>query len=306
MKPLVELPDRKGKVKVAVNSDKLVGTTVDWYGGKKYEITKDKTDWKANPVKVSIKDWVEYMLPPQGLPGKTEDQVKQAQANDATVVNWKWDGALALNEPETPHKWADYESPTPLKRPAITFDPQTGKIAFPWLRPHLGKRPPFAPNHGGAPWLEPFHVREDGTKSTEQARPGEQGPWSLCPENSPRKFYTTHAITLPITLKPATAHSAALVDPIGMIFVLHEEEAEVRKNPKKQLPLVIRGNVYDCVDIIYKNEIPDDARTGWANKVNLHPHFFQFDTSASDGPTIGFSYDMSLRAFTMLKDPEPD
>ncbi len=206
MKPLVELPDRKGKIKLAVSSDKLVGTTVDWYGGKKWEITKDKTDWKANPVKVSIKDWVEYMLPPQGLPGKTEDQVKQAQANDATVVNWKWEGALALNEPETPHKWADYESPTPLKRPAITFDPQTGKLAFPWLRPHLGKRPPFAPNHGGAPWLEPFHVREDGTKSTEQARPGEQGPWSLCPENSPRKFYTTHSITLPITLKPATAH----------------------------------------------------------------------------------------------------
>ena len=305
MKPLVELPDRKGKIKLAVSSDKLVGTTVDWYGGKKYEVTKDKTDWKSNPVKVSIKDWVEYMLPPQGLPGKTEDQVKQAQAHDATVVNWKWDGALALNEPETPHKWADYESPTPLKRPAITFDPQTGKLAFPWLRPHLGKRPPFAPNHGGAPWLEPFRVREDGTRSTEQAKPGEQGPWSLCPENSPRKFYTIHAITLPITLKPATPHSAALVDPIGMIFVLHEEEAEVRKNPKKQLPLVIRGNVYDCVDIIYKNEIPDDARTGWANKVNLHPHFFQFDTSASDGPTIGFSYDMSLRAFTMLKDPEP-
>ncbi|MBI5672914.1 MAG: multicopper oxidase domain-containing protein [Nitrospirae bacterium] len=65
MKPLVELPDRKGKIKAAIGSDKLVGTTVDWYGGKKWEITKDKTDWKANPVKVSIKDWVEYMLPPQ-------------------------------------------------------------------------------------------------------------------------------------------------------------------------------------------------------------------------------------------------
>ena len=219
MKPLVELPDRKGKIKPSVSSDKLVGTTVDWYGGKKWEITKDKTDWKANPVKVSIKDWVEYMLPPQGLPGKTEDQLKQAQANDATVVNWKWEGALALNEPETPHKWADYVSPTPLKRPPITFDPQTGKLAFPWLRPHLGKRPPFAPNHGGAPWLEPFHVREDGTKSTEPAKPGEQGPWSLCPENAPRKYFTTHSITLPITLKPATANSAALVDPIGMIYV---------------------------------------------------------------------------------------
>ena len=306
MVPLMELPDRKGLFKPAVSSDKLVGTTVDWFGGKKYEITKDKTDWKANPVKVSIKDWVEYMVPPQGLPGKTEDQVKQAQAHDATVVNWKWEGTTALNEPETPHKWADYASPTPLKRPPITFDPLTGKLAFPWLRPHLGKRPPFAPNHGGAPWLDPFHVREDGTKSTEQAKPGEQGPWSLCPEHAPRKFFTIHAITLPITLKKATAKTPAIVDPNGMIFVLHEEEQEVRKTPARQVPLVIRGNVYDCIDVIYKNEIPDDERTGWANKVNLHPHFFQFDTSASDGVISGFSYEQALRAFTMLKDPAPD
>ena len=306
MKPLVELPDRKGKLKPSVTSDKLVGTLVDWYGGKKYEITKDKTDWKSNPVKVSIKDWVEYMLPPQGLPGNTEDQVLQAKANDATVVNWKWDGFRAMNEPETPHRWADYWSATPNERPAITFDPQTGKLAFPWLRPHLGKRPPFAPNHGGAPWLEPFHVREDGTKSTEPAKPGEQGPWSLCPEGAPRKHFNINAITLPITLKQATAKTPAIVDPIGMLYVLHEEEEEVRKNHKKQVPLVIRANVHDCVDVVYKNKVPDDARTGWANKINLHPHFFQFDTSASDGPTIGFSYDMSLRAFTMLTDPAPD
>ena len=305
MRPLAELPDRKGVIKLAVTSEKLVGTTVDWYGGKTYEITQDQTDWTANPVKVSLKDWIEYMLPPQGLPGKTEDQVKQAKAHDATVVNWKWEGAVALNEPETPHKWVNYVSPTPLKRPPILFEPKTGKLAFPWLKPHLGKRPPFASNHGGAPWLEPFHVREDGTKSTEPARPGEQGPWSLCPEQSPRKFYTIHAITLPITLKRATPKAAAIVDPNGMIFVLHEEEAEVRKTPAKQLPLVIRANVYDCIDIIYKNEIPDDERTGWANKVNLHPHFYQFDTSASDGVITGFSYEQALRAFTMLKDPAP-
>ncbi|MCP9448009.1 MAG: hypothetical protein NNA22_10635 [Nitrospira sp.] len=106
-------------------------------------------------------------------------------------------------------------------------------------------------------------------------------------------------------MKKATAKTPAIVDPSGMIDVLHEEE-EVRKTPEKQAPLVIRANVYDCVDVIFKNEIPDDARTGWANKIDLHPHFFRFDTSASDGPTIGFSYDRSLRVFTMLKDPAPN
>jgi hypothetical protein len=33
MPPLAELPDRKGKMKPAVDSSKLVGTTVDWFGG---------------------------------------------------------------------------------------------------------------------------------------------------------------------------------------------------------------------------------------------------------------------------------
>ncbi len=72
MKPLVELPDRVGRMKTGTTSDKLVGTMVDWYGGKNFEITKDKTDWKATPAKVSIKDWVEMQVPPQGKPGQQE------------------------------------------------------------------------------------------------------------------------------------------------------------------------------------------------------------------------------------------
>ena len=51
--------------------------------------------------------------------------------------------------------------------------------------------------------------------------------------------------------------------------------------------------------------MPDDVRQGLSSKTNLHPHLFQFDTQASDGPIIGFSYEMSLRPFTMLKDEHP-
>jgi hypothetical protein len=32
MPDLQELPDRKGRMKVGVTSDKLIGTTVDWFG----------------------------------------------------------------------------------------------------------------------------------------------------------------------------------------------------------------------------------------------------------------------------------
>lgn len=298
MPPLAELPDRKGKMKPAVSSDKLVGTTVDWFGGRKYKITADKSNWNANPPEVSIKEWVGMMLPPQGLPGGTEDEHLQAVSHDATVMDWKWDGNTALNEPETKQVWVNYKSAAPGKRLPIRFDPTTGKLSLPFLRPHLGKRVFFTPEHNGAPFLEPIR-RIAG--ETEPATPGEQGPWSLCPERAPRKSFTINGITLPIRLKKATPKTPAIVDPDGLLYVLEEEEAAIRANDDLKHPLVIRGNVYDCIDIIYKSKMKDDARTVWSNKTNIHPHFFQFDITASDGVIIGFNWEQSVRPFTILK-----
>ncbi len=296
MPPLAELPDRKGKMKLAVDSSKLIGKSVDWFGGQRFEITADKTDWKAKPPKVSIKEWVEMMMPAQGKPGGTDDEHKQIVAMDATVLDWKWDGNTALNEPETKQVWVNYKSPTPGKQPPLRFDAITGKLSIPHLRPHLGKRVPFSPEHNPAPFFEPIRV-----KSTEPALPGQNGPWSLCPERAPRKYYTINGITLPITLKKATKKTPAIVDPDGLLFVLEEEEAEVRANDAKKIPLAIRANVYDCVDVIYKSKMQDDDRSVHSNKTNIHPHFFQFDITASDGVIIGFNYEQSVRPFTILK-----
>ena len=39
-------------------------------------------------------------------------------------------------------------------RPRLLFNPTNGRPAWPLLRPHIGKRPPFSPNgHSGAPYL---------------------------------------------------------------------------------------------------------------------------------------------------------
>ncbi len=301
MPALMELPDRKGKMKPAVDSSKLIGTTVDWFGGQKYRITADKTDWKANPPQVSVKDWAEMMLPVRGLPGGQTDEHKQVVSYDASVFDWKWDGNVALNEPETQQVWVDHKSPAPGKRLPVRFDPATGKLSIPWERPHLGKRPPFSPDHNPAPFFEPIRLNEKGQRTTEPARPGENGPWSLCPERAPRKFYTVNSITLPITLKKATAKTPAIVDPNGMIFVLEEEEGAVRANDDLKRPLAIRANVYDCVDVIFKNKMPDDERVSNSSKVNMHPHFFQFDITATDGVIIGFNYEQSVRPFALLK-----
>ena len=42
------MPDRKGRMKLGVTSDKLIGRTVDWFG-KRFKIVDkgQKTNWKA-------------------------------------------------------------------------------------------------------------------------------------------------------------------------------------------------------------------------------------------------------------------
>jgi FtsP/CotA-like multicopper oxidase with cupredoxin domain len=317
MPPLQELPDRKGRMKPAVTSDQLVGKTMDWYD-KKWNITASKTDFSKPIPDVSIKDWVKMMLPPAGQPGHTSDEKGQILAYDATVWDWTWDGNKALGEPEATQQFDNpkYKSPMPGKRPPILFDPKTGKLANPFFKPHFGKRVPFARHHGPAPWLEPIHMdKTTGSLATEPgglgvangetnqpARPGEQGRWSLCPQNAGRKQYTIHFIETPITMNDAVGKEKAVVDQHGTIYVLHEEEAAVRTNSDLARPLVYRANVYDCVDVILKSEWEDNDTTNFQmSKINIHPHFMQFDNNASDGVITSFAYEMSVRPFTQFK-----
>ncbi|MCG3116386.1 MAG: multicopper oxidase domain-containing protein [Candidatus Manganitrophus sp. SA1] len=319
MPPLAELPDRKGRMKPAVTSDKLVGKTMDWYD-KKWNVTAAKTDFSKPIADVSIKDWVKMMLPPAGQPGHTSDEKGQIQAYDATVWDWSWEGNKALGEPEATGKFdfPKYKSPMPGKRPPILFEEKTGKLAWPHFKPHFGKRVPFARHHGPAPWLEPIHMDKNtgsvgaepgglgapGEETNQPAKPGEQGRWSLCPESAGRKQFTIHFIQTPIQLSKGLGSIKPVMDQNGLLYVLKENEDEVRANPagEKTIPLVYRYNVYDCVDVILKSEWEDNDTTNFQmSKINIHPHFIQFDNQASDGVISGFSYEQSVRPFTQMK-----
>lgn len=311
MPPLKELPDRQGKKKPAVTSSTLLNTTVDWFStkneggiqGTQYRIVSGPTNLTQNPPAFNLLDWVEMQLPPKGLPGHAPTEAGQAQAHDATVMDWMKLGSVYLNEPDTLLSWPNFTSPSPGARFPIKFDPTTGKLAYPLLRPHLGKRAPFPPNHGPAPYLEPIHLNPDGTRSTDPARPGENGLWSLCPEHSPEnpggtpaKNYSIHAVPTTIPLNSGNG----LVDPEGRLFVLHEEEAAMQADDSKKVPLAIRANARDCVDVVLKSELLDDNSNFFFSKVNLHIHFVQFDPQGSDGVITGFNYEQSVRPFTIL------
>ena len=255
---LVELPDRAGRVRQALTSEQLLDTAVSW-GGRQVTITEE-----------SLPDLVERQLPPAGT----------ARGYDASVLDWERVGNLYLNEPDNGASG---------QRQPFYFDPLTGKLSYPFLRPHLGKRPPFAPGHGPAPFLSP------ATRGRGPPSPGESGPASLCPSDTRMEELVLHAINVPIVLN----ERVGLVDPAGQLYVLKEDEERVRADNDYRVPLAIRGNAGEtCVDILLKSELEDTAENGFFSKVNIHVHFVQFDILASDGVSTGFGYEQSVRPFT--------
>ena len=130
----------------------------------------------------------------------------------------------------------------------------------------------------------------------ETPKPGENGPWSLCPSGTRLQSFVLHAINLPITLN----RGADLVDPSGALFVLKEQEASIRAEDALKTPLAIRANAgEDCVDVLLKSELDDSRENGFLSKVDIHIHFVQFDVQASDGVDTGFNYEQSIRPFTV-------
>ncbi len=264
---VAELPDRTGRQRPAVTSDRLLDTRVE-FAGQTVDITREEL--------IGI---VESQLPPRGVPKDMQD---------ASVLDWQRDGLRYLNEPETTYIWPNFASPAPGNRHPLLFNPDTAQLAFPFLRPHLGKRPPFAPRHGPAPFLEPRGAPRAGP-----AQPGSNGDSSLCPAGAPTRNYKIHAISTDI---PVTSDKS---DSGGMIFVLKEHEDRARSDPDFKVPLAVRANQGDCVDILFVNELdePESPKGSRPDlmKTNMHIHFVQFDVQASDGVIAGGNFEQAVR-----------
>lgn len=260
---------------VAVNSLGLIGQVVE---GRTILPAAQVTDPNTQ---VALEEWVRRQLPVQGVPFDELD----AAVWDWTIeyVNGDPNQPLVLGEPETTFTWANYTpnpGTRPDRRPEIMFNPGNGRYAWPILRPHLGRRPPFASNqHGGAPWA--------GETAT-AARPD-----GMCPANAPNvRFYPVTAIQKRIEIKPNS------FDDNGMLYVLNEDKAAVVAGTKQAEPLVLRSNVGDCVDVILTSSLEDARAFHNYSKVNLHIHFVQFDPQGSDGVISGMSFEQSVRPFT--------
>ena len=260
-----------------VSAGDLLGLRVD--DGK---VLVADADLRDPATERGLLDWIADHLPPPG---------ERLDATDATIWNWAFSGAgdslQIWGEPEEETPFPGYASRTPGERPEVLFNPKNGRYTWPLFRPHAAARPPFTARHTGAPWLgeEMKEGRIDGLCAVNGVHPDvDVGP-------SAKRFYPVSAITLPIQVTPNAS------DPDGQIFTLNEDIADIRAGNKPAEPLAIRSNVGDCVEILFTNQIPDGPLNKDFSKVNIHSHFVQFDTQASDGVITGFSYEQSVRPF---------
>ncbi|HEV7671865.1 MAG TPA: hypothetical protein VGS22_25365 [Thermoanaerobaculia bacterium] len=285
-----------------VSAGDLIGLRVDW----NRTLVADAAF--SNPsTQVKLSDWIGNQLPPQGVP---------LDNNDATVWNWTTTGGAdttykVFGEPEETRAMANWKSPSPGVRPEVLFNPKNGRYAWPLFRPHAAARPPFTARHSGAPWLGEQMIpgRMDGLCANNRVHP------NVFVGLKTQRFYPVSAITLPIQVTKAPVPrppgpNRSPIDSNGMLFVLNEDKADVRAGFKPAEPLTIRSNVGDCVELVFTNEIPDGPLNNNWSKVNIHSHFVQFDTQASDGVIAGFSYEQSVRPYeteerTLAQPAEP-
>lgn len=267
---LAVLPDRAPPPE-AVESVALVGRLIE---GKRLV---PKAKLRDHNTQRALEDWIEAQLPPRGVPLDNED---------AAVWDWaKTDtnrGPLYFGEPETTAVWANYQSPTPEKRPVIKFNPNNGRYAYPLLRPHLGKRPPFPGNgHSGAPWL--------GEVGTKVRRDG------LCPDATVVPLAGRKTRVYPISLIQTPIPVAKdKVDDDGLLYILNEDRTAILSGLKPKEPLVIRTNVLDCAEIFFTNEVPTKTAERFnqpTSKANIHSHLVQFDPQGSDGVDSGLNFE---------------
>ena len=97
----------------------------------------------------------------------------------------------------------------------------------------------------------------------------------------------------------AIRRTPTFVDPEGKIFVLAHDKAGCLATAAGGYadPLAIRANQGDCVAITLTNEIPDASAFDDVSKTSMHIHHVQFDVQGSDGVSVGYAYEHSVRPY---------
>jgi len=112
---------------------------------------------------------------------------------------------------------------------------------------------------------------------------------------TPIREYNVVLIQMPIVYNQAGWH-----DPEGRLFVLAEDEEDIRAGRKEPEPLIIRANAGEAIRFTFTNKLPETIGGNAFQLVNrtyeagMHVHFVKFDPLVADGANVGWNYDSGV------------
>ncbi|HJZ62082.1 MAG TPA: multicopper oxidase domain-containing protein, partial [Miltoncostaeaceae bacterium] len=273
----------------------------------------------------NLSAWITPQLPPPGVRA-TDPLNPDVRALDRSVMDWSVDNSnpaapLYLGEPEDnglnvsaafpgtypglgrtddpPNRFppghpgllpGDIPVAQGLAiRPAILFNPVTGRPAFPLLRPHIGLGAPYPPNgHSGAPV-----VGERADRTSAGTDPYANRPDGICPAGAPLRQFNLVSIQLPIART-----QLGQTDTLGKIFALAGDTAGIRSGQRASEPLTIRANAGDCVGLTLTSEQTAEPAQPFP-MTGLAGQDTQLDPSGSDGASGGYAFGQAVRPYQL-------
>lgn len=129
--------------------------------------------------------------------------------------------------------------------------------------------------------------------------PGHPGP-----PGAPVRSYEVVALQTDIVYNKDGDH-----DPCGIVFALAQDVEAIRCGELNPEPLILRGNVGDCIEVTLHNTldpnyhsdlihgypfVPVEAPFPPSLRISMHPQLLVYDVQGSDGATVGFNPDQTI------------
>lgn len=139
---------------------------------------------------------------------------------------------------------------------------------------------------------------------TGEPPPKATSPGEPCPDNIFTRHFDVVALNTKISYNAANDN-----DPFGIVFALTKDEEAIKEGLLNPEPLIIRGNVGECIEVTLHNkmtqQIPQDILAGYPGapvpaafpaslRISLHTQLLAYDVLGSDGSTVGFNPDQTI------------
>lgn len=181
----------------------------------------------------------------------------------------------------------------PLPDRPLPPEPTIERPGFPNFIPGIvgckAPRPPLGIKGGReATQIEKNHFAPNAVPGAVFANP-------CIPGVTPEREFHVVLMQMPIVYNDQGWH-----DPEGRLYVLAEDEEDVRSGRKKAEPLVIRANAGECIRLKFTNKLPETLGGNAFQLVNrtyeagMHVHFVKFDPLVADGANVGWNYDSGI------------